>query len=154
MTLYYIDASALVKRYLGEPGSAWLNDLFEAPAANSFVSSELVAVELIAALSRARREKRINEVRRNRLALQVAQEWRSLLESAAVTRRTITTASELALGHPLRAYDAVHLATAITIQSGLTALDIQGLVFMAADKALLLAAQAEGFLTDNPNDHA
>jgi predicted nucleic acid-binding protein len=55
--------------------------------------------------------------------------------------------------HPLRAFDAIHLATALTAQQFLTREGYPALVFISADDRLIRAAGAEGLLTDNPNQH-
>jgi len=55
--------------------------------------------------------------------------------------------------HPLRAYDAVQLASALQANDALQAANLPALTFLAADVQLLTAAQAEGLTTDNPNDH-
>jgi hypothetical protein len=53
----------------------------------------------------------------------------------------------------LRAYDAVQLASAIEARRQLLVAETVGPVFLAADNRLLVAAQAEGFVVDNPNNH-
>jgi hypothetical protein len=55
--------------------------------------------------------------------------------------------------HPLRAYDATHLATALTAQRFLTSQSSPSLVFLSADDRLSRAASAEGLAADNPNLH-
>lgn len=65
----------------------------------------------------------------------------------------IELASELALRHPLRTYDAVQLAAGWRVQSGLIQARGPALTFLSADVRLLTVAQTEGLLTDNPNLH-
>lgn len=55
--------------------------------------------------------------------------------------------------HRLRGYDAIHLATALTVNAALTAANLPPLIFVAADDDLLAAARAEGLATENPNYH-
>jgi hypothetical protein len=55
--------------------------------------------------------------------------------------------------HPLRAYDAVHLACALMVQRLMQQRGLPPPLFMAADDALLAAAAAEGFAVDNPLLH-
>ena len=54
---------------------------------------------------------------------------------------------------PLRAYDAVHLATAWLLNEELLRAGQPPLTFVCADDRLMTIAQAEGLLTDNPNHH-
>ena len=62
-------------------------------------------------------------------------------------------ACDLLERHPLRAYDAVQLAAALEARRTLQAVGSAAPIFLSADNRLLLAAQAEGFVTDNPNSH-
>jgi predicted nucleic acid-binding protein len=55
--------------------------------------------------------------------------------------------------HPLRAYDAIHLASALTAQQFLATEGHPPLVFLSSDDRLARAASAEGLDTDNPNRH-
>jgi predicted nucleic acid-binding protein len=55
--------------------------------------------------------------------------------------------------HPLRAYDAVHLATALGAQEFLDAQGYPPLTFLSADERLNRAAGDEGLAVDNPNHH-
>jgi len=55
--------------------------------------------------------------------------------------------------HPLRAYDALHLATALSVNRWLVEAGEKGLTFLSADACLNDAAAAEGLAVDNPNDH-
>lgn len=55
--------------------------------------------------------------------------------------------------HPLRTYDALHLASAIAVNEQLMAAGRQPLTFLTADNRLLAAAVAEGLIVDNPNEH-
>ncbi len=153
MRVYYLDASALVKRYLQEQGTAWLDELLAEPSPVRYVSTALITVELTAALARAERERRISRAHRDRVATQAARECRMRLRQAEVTEDVLTAASGLALKYPLRAYDAVHLATAMIVRAQASDLPIAPPVFIAADRALLAAARAEGFQIENPNDH-
>jgi len=66
---------------------------------------------------------------------------------------TIDTARQLANQHPLRAYDAVQLATSWLLNQNLLHTGKPPLTFICADDCLIASAQTEGLLTDNPNHH-
>jgi len=66
---------------------------------------------------------------------------------------TIDAARRLANQHPLRAYDAVQLATAWLLNQELLHAGEMPITFVCADNRLIAIAQAEGLLTENPNDH-
>ena len=56
MSAYYLDASALVKRYVNEPGSVWLRSLFISPQTDLLFTSRMTVVEVISAFARRLRE--------------------------------------------------------------------------------------------------
>jgi uncharacterized protein len=55
--------------------------------------------------------------------------------------------------HPLRAYDAVQLAAALSIQDEIKLPNGAPFHFLTADDRLLAISQAENLLVDNPNCH-
>ena len=66
---------------------------------------------------------------------------------------TIETACTLANKHPLRAYDAMHLATAWLLIQELLRAGGQPLTFVSADDTLLGIAYVVGLQAENPNHH-
>lgn len=50
MTVYYADSSALVKRYVSEPGSAWVQGICDPIAGHVIALAHLGLVEIAAAL--------------------------------------------------------------------------------------------------------
>ena len=153
MTTYYLDASAIVKRYLHDNGSQWVTALWQRTGEVSLFSAELVDVEVMCALSRAQREGRIGMKRRNESAALFILEVQEVLESISVSAEIRQSAHRLALRHPLRAYDAVHLATALALEKRLRRSGISVPVFISADANLLAAARVEGLMIENPNEH-
>jgi hypothetical protein len=153
MTIYYLDASAIAKRYLQECGSLWVTALWKRAGEISLFSAALVNVEVVCALSRAQREERIGMRRRNESAGLFALEAQQNLESIAVSADILQSAHRLALRHPLRAYDAVHLATALELAERMLWAGLPAPIFVSADGNLLAAARAEGLVVENPNEH-
>ena len=154
MRVYYLDASAFVKHYLAEPGSAWINEIISQSAQDRFVSAELVSVEVVCAIARAEREERISIRLRDRLAARSLEETRTKVELTVISRQILGHASQLALRHALRAYDAIHLATTLRVLNGSLLRGLPAPIFVSADTNLLAAARAEGVTTENPNDHS
>ncbi|MBA3922367.1 MAG: type II toxin-antitoxin system VapC family toxin [Nostocaceae cyanobacterium] len=62
-------------------------------------------------------------------------------------------AGQLVRRHPLRAYDAIQLASALETQLIFPPSQTTPFIFVSADERLLTIAQAEGLLIDNPNRH-
>lgn len=152
MTAYYLDASALVKYYLQESGSQWMNELLNYSLFDRFFSIELITVEVMSALSRAQREKRINLNLREKLAARVWADARTKPEVISVRSPILDRATQLSLNYPLRAYDAMHLSAALELAMKLTSVRLPAPIFVSADAILLIAARAEGLVIENPNE--
>lgn len=60
MSNYYLDTSALVKRYIDETGSAWLRALVDPALSPVLVVSQLLIVEMASAFNRRLREGTVN----------------------------------------------------------------------------------------------
>jgi hypothetical protein len=65
----------------------------------------------------------------------------------------VTLAHGLLERPPLRAYDAVQLASALASNQALMAAELPSIIFLSADDRLNKAAGAEGLTVDNPNNH-
>jgi uncharacterized protein len=74
-------------------------------------------------------------------------------DASAIVKRYVRETVDLIQRYPLRAYDAVQLATAMVVNQSLAAHGLPPLYFVSADDRLITAAQAEGLTTDNPNSH-
>jgi hypothetical protein len=154
MVAFYFDTSAIVKRYdPQETGARWIRSLFGTSQADLYLFSQLTPVEVTSAFYRKWREGTFDETELH-LALDVFRldalrdYW---LEP--VSDLIIRLATDLIERHPLRAYDAVQLATAIYLNAELQAESGLTLLFLSADDRLIRAAQSEGLLADNPNQH-
>ncbi|MDB9309027.1 hypothetical protein PN471_10325 [Aphanizomenon sp. CS-733/32] len=60
MAIYFIDSSALVKRYVNEIGSAWMLGLFDPSLKNEVFIAAITGVEIIAAITRRSRSRSIS----------------------------------------------------------------------------------------------
>jgi predicted nucleic acid-binding protein len=103
------------------------------------VSSSLLYAEARSALARAARARRISGARLREARHGVDALWEDV-SPLEVTLTLARRAGELAEEHVLRAYDAVHLASAETIADHDT-------VLVAADGDLLAAARDRGIST-------
>jgi len=55
MAIYFVDSSALVKRYISEIGSTWVLKLFDFKQDNEIFIAAITAVEIVAAITRRAR---------------------------------------------------------------------------------------------------
>jgi len=152
MGFFYLDSSVVVKRYVDEPGSAWTRLLITKPE-NIVILSEIAIVEVSAALALSVRTGKVRKAL-GRAAYEAfhADIAAGVYRLLAVARPTIDEAAELAQAHPLKGYDAVHLATGLEAARNLADQEI-ALIFVSGDDQMLRAAEAEGLMTDNPFLH-
>ena len=149
MSSYYLDTSAVLKRYLSEAGSAWLRGWIQTAAGNVVIVSDLALVEGFSAFARLRRSGSITPTRHARL--QAVFLWHFEREYLVIPMDgLILVQARLLVDHyPLRALDAIQLASA---QHAATVL-AESLTFVAGDQVLINAAAGEGFTTADPNTH-
>ena len=114
--ILYLDASALVKRYIGETGSASVNHWID--AADVVGTGMITRVEVAAAITRAARMKIISLQDAGTALGVFRSEWSSI-SRLPITENTVIRADLLACDHHLKGYDAVHLACAVIWQETL-----------------------------------
>lgn len=152
MATFYADSSVLVKRHVQEVGSEFVEVLCDPVLGHEIVTSQVSIVEVISALNRRCRE---GSITATDYAL-LRDDFLSLCHSAyrlvSVTEPVLLQARLLLERHSLRAYDALHLASALEVNLRLTGAGLPSLTFLAADNRLLGAATAEGLPVVDPND--
>ena len=109
----YLDASALVKRYVNEQ---WSDETIELTTTADVVATSVVSrAEVAAALAKAVRTKLLSDEDARKARRTFAGEWLDLAR-IPVTDALVARAETLAWDHALRGYDAVQLASALTWQ--------------------------------------
>ncbi|MBU4533226.1 MAG: type II toxin-antitoxin system VapC family toxin [Eubacteriales bacterium] len=111
--IVYLDTSALIKLYVQEIGSKSIRSLVN--ASSVVATSKVAYVEARAALARAQREGILDENSYHLVVGALKKDWASYL-SVEVSEVLITLAGDLAEQHRLRGFDAIHLASAVTIR--------------------------------------
>jgi predicted nucleic acid-binding protein len=133
--ILYLDTSSLVKLYVEEPGSGHVRRLVE--AAEIVAASVLAYPEARAAFARRRRERSLTLADHRRAKEALDADWPRVL-ALEVAAPLATTAGDLAERHSLRGFDAVHLASYMTIAREFPD---EAVRFSSADKALERAAR-------------
>lgn len=152
MSFSFFDSSALAKRYLVEQGTAWVRQQMLPP--NTVLVSSLTRVEVISAVARRHREGRIDAVVLGQIEDVLRVHFRQHYSVIEVTHAIVDAAVGLLIRHPLRAYDAVQLASAQIVQQRFLENAVpETLRFVCADARLLEIAQLEGLTVENPNDY-
>ena len=114
--IVYIDASALVKRYVAEHGSS---EVIELTAEADIVATSVISrAEVAAALARGARLGALDHDGARRAQRRFLREWPNLAR-VPVTELLVSRAETLAWDHGLRGYDAVQLASALTWQESI-----------------------------------
>lgn len=153
MAGYFFDTSAVVKRYVSERGSAWVNVLTNPAARNSIYIVRITAVEVASAVARRARGGSFSAADGSLFLVWFRQDYAHQYRLSGVTPTLIAEAMDLAEAHGLRGYDAVQLAAGLRANAQRRARGISGLTFVSADVALLAAATAEGLAVEDPNTH-
>lgn len=136
----FLDTSALVKRYVEEPGSEKLETLFLTLIADFFIST-LLFPEFSSAMNRKLRNKEIPKADVATAVKEFEKDWNGLFIKIPLTQQLANLAAALTIIHRIKGADAVHLASAKEIEAEL---------FIASDDQLIKAAQKEGFRTFDP----
>ena len=137
----YLDTSALVPLLVTEPSSSRCRDLWN--DADVVLCSALGHVEASAALARNERAGHLASTARGRAAELLEQLWNDVTVLPADEPR-LRAASDAALRHGLRGYDAVHCAAALWVAG-------PELVAASGDLELLAAWRDDGLSVVDTN---
>ena len=138
MTVVYMDTSSLVKLYVQEEGSTAVASQLE--AAEALATSVVAYPEAQAAFSRRYREGSYSNAGFQRIKDAFERDWPHFA-AVLVTMELAKAAGDLTEKHHLRGFDAIHLASALTLKNRLKTPPI----FSCFDHHLNDAAEAEGF---------
>jgi uncharacterized protein len=151
--IFYADSSVLVKRHVSEIGSVWVQNLVLPALNNSIITAKLSVIEVFSAFNRRKREATISQIDYNDFAKDFSTISNNEYHLLDLTDSIIVESQGLLETHPLRAGDAIQLATAIYARNMLQNSGLSAPIFLASDNNLLDSAIAEGFTIDNPNLH-
>jgi predicted nucleic acid-binding protein len=153
MPVYYLEPSAFVKYYVSEPGSAWVQGLVTAED-SVLATVEITIAEISAAMATVARLGRISRRQCDEFWGRFKSDLLSRCELFPTHRSIINHAAELCQKHPLRGFDAVHLASGLELRDTLAQEGIPlSMVYVTGDARLISAAESEGLAVDNPFWH-
>ena len=148
---FYLDASALAKRYVVEQGTLVVNHLFRRVARDAMMCLTLGTLEVISVFVRKKNASAIPDP----VFRQAMTDFRSEVIDAAnftkipATDQVVNVAASLVAKYALNATDAVILRSVLDLMATLHTTG-EALVLVTSDQRLLRAAQAEGVLTFDP----
>jgi len=134
--IYFLDTSALVKRYVTEPGSDLVGRLLRRNV--DVAVARITEAEAYAAIARAVRLNVLTTDDRNRAFEQIAEDV-ATARVVEIRRSVVSKVRDLVLRWPLRGYDAIQLSCALRLQS-----ENLAVAFWCADHELANAARGEG----------
>lgn len=139
MIASYLDASAVVKRYVAEPGAEMIAQVFaEAPA---IATSMISRVEVVTALGGASRRGALNLEDAETARRMFHGEWSGFIR-IPVTEFLLERAALLGWEQGLRGYDAVQLTAAVTWREALD----EAVAMVTFDRQLWSAAANVGLI--------
>ena len=148
MAAYFLDTSTVVKRYVQETGTLWVQTLADPAAGHFLFVARITDVEMTAAIARRRRLGSLSPAEAGRALAAFRQDFAQQYRIVETTIPLMQDESRLADSHVLRAYDAVQLAAALEIHAA-----DPSLTLLSADAELNAAALAKGLTVDDPNLH-
>lgn len=148
MALYFLDTSAIVKRYVQEAGTAWIQALTEPTAGHVHFLVRITLAEMVAAVTRRERTGHMAGADAATALADFQYDFVHQYFTVEVSAGLVAHAASLAKVHGLRGYDAVQLAGALEVQS-----NTPSIVLVSADADLNAAATAEGLAVEDPNKH-
>jgi hypothetical protein len=154
MALYYLDTSALVKRYIDEIGSQRVKEIC---SSDMVATSWLSLTELASALARRTHHGDVTKSRRDEIVQAFLQDSSDEYLLFAVSSGVLQEAADMLLTRPpsvgLRSLDAIHLATAQRSFRAAVQTNTATGALVSADRRLLDAADWAGIAAENPRDY-
>jgi predicted nucleic acid-binding protein len=152
MAVYFLDSSALVKRYIRETGTDWVASLFSPDFGNDYFVAAIAGVEIIAAITRRARSGSLKAADATLVCAQFKQDFQSTYQIIEITEEIISLGMSLAEEKGLRGYDAVQLAAGYAVNALCLTSGLPPLIFVSADNELNTAASSVGLIVENPNE--
>jgi predicted nucleic acid-binding protein len=148
---FYMDASALAKRYIPEKGSIQVDAILDTVIADRIYILNIGTAEVMSILVRKRNAGIISIAEFGQAAASFAAEivGAKAIAKVPVTSRLITASFPLIVAHSINSTDAITVKSALAIARRLRSAG-DDLVLVSSDQRLLRAAQAEGLMTFDP----
>ncbi len=153
MTTYFLDSSAVVKRYAMEKGTTWVSSLCDPQSSHIILIANVTIVEVAAALASKQRSQEMTPEEYKQGMQDFIRDASSQYQILGVDQQVITLGVDLTGRQRLRGYDAIQLAVALIANRTLVSQQLAPLTFVSADQDLLTAANHEELSADDPNQY-
>lgn len=138
--IIYCDSSALVKKYIEEENSQKVIEYLN--QAESIVISVIGYAEICSAFYRKKYQKEIHSSQLTKILRALDNDWQAFVR-VNVTEELNKMAKLLLSKHPLRGFDAIHLASAVLMHKKLE----DKIYFLSYDQKQSQAAELENLLS-------
>jgi predicted nucleic acid-binding protein len=150
---YFVDSSALVKRYVQETGTLWVRSVTRHNPLNRIYLARITVVEVTAAVARRRKGRTLTSPRASSILHRFRKHVAGRYSIVEITPALLNEATKLANSHELRAYDSVQLAVALEVNRIYQTRGSGPITLISSDRDLNAAASAEGMAVEDPNAH-
>jgi predicted nucleic acid-binding protein len=145
---YFFDTSTVLKRYVLETGTGWVQALAAPAARHSLLIVRVTQAETVAAITRRERGGTITPQDAATALADFQLDFGGQYRIVEVSSGLVAQAATLARKHALRGYDAIQLAAVLEIHA-----TDPSVTLVSADIDLNAAAIAEGLAVEDPNTH-
>lgn len=150
MPVYYLETSALVKKYRTERGTEVIAELFQRKQGSDvFVTSYFTVVEITSVVTRLLRAGALTSQGYQVIMGNLSRDIRETVRLQSVSDSVVSESIRLTQDHALRAPDAIHLATAFGMKAGVHG---NAFYFFGSDARLNNACQSSGLLVLDPQE--
>jgi uncharacterized protein len=153
MAAYFFDTSGIVKRYIKETGTPWVQAVADPGAGNVIFLAGISGVEVTSAIARRLRAGNLSAAEAASFLVQFRQDRVLEYRIIEITPTILTAAERLAESRALRANDAVQLAAAVELHARRTVSGLDPFALVSADQDLNTAATALSLVVEDPNLH-
>lgn len=153
MDVYFFDSSAIVKRYVNEKGSNFVENLANLKSGNLILLARITQVEVASAFARRLKGGSLSQIDADNALKLFQHDMTNNYFVIEVTKDLLDKGELLATKHALRGYDAVQLASALETNKERFIQKLQSLTLVSADTELNNAAQIENLTIENPNNY-
>lgn len=153
MDVYFFDSSAIVKRYVNETGSVFVETLANLKSGNLILLARITQVKVASAFARRLKGGSLTQTDADDALKLFQHDLSNNYFVIEITSDLLDKAMKLASKHALRGYDAVQLSSVLESNCERISQNLPPLILVSADTELNTTAQTEGLSVENPNNY-
>lgn len=140
--MIYLDTGALIKRFVDEIESSVVQAMVQ--SGDAVATAKIAYAEVFSGLTRKLNSGELAKLSFDLACRQFQSDWKAYIR-VELSDEVIALARDLIRRHGLKGFDAIHLASAVSLKDALG----EQVTFAAADRRLLRAAAAEALKAVN-----